>query len=197
MLKWIGAISEKEIAKCQVYKNAQKHEIRSAKSLRDLNLKSIPFALFGVVIMFLALILKNYYAGKFTIFGPLVLIGVLIGFLLFFVHELLHAIVYPKDAKKYLGITTKPFMFVLLVAYPLKRGRFILMCLIPYVLGILPLVLFLLSPCENLVLNAILWGVAFAGLVSPAIDAYNAWQVFRQVPPGKKVVFSEDGMYFF
>ena len=58
-----------------------------------------------------------------------VLAGVALGFLLMFVHEILHAVVYPKSAKVTIGNLKNKFLFVVLASYPLKRGRFILMCL--------------------------------------------------------------------
>ncbi len=51
-----------------------------------------------------------------------IIIGVLLGFLALIIHELLHAIVYPKNANVYIGIA-KPITFVALASYPLKKEK--------------------------------------------------------------------------
>lgn len=85
---------------------------------------------------------------------------------------------------------------VALASYPLAKKRFILMCLLPYILGIIPLICFVVSPSSNLILNAILWGMSFLGMVSPYPDAYNVYQIVKQVPKGKKIQFYEDDKYY-
>lgn len=93
-------------------------------------------------------------------------------------------------------LTKLPFTAVALASYPLSKKRFILMCLLPYILGIIPFICFIISPSNNLILNAILWGMAFLGMASPYPDAYNVYQVIKQVPKGKKVQFYEDDTYY-
>ena len=39
-------------------------------------------------------------------------------------------------------------------------------------------------------------GMAFLGMASPYPDAYNVYQVIKQVPKGKKVQFYEDDTYY-
>lgn len=56
--------------------------------------------------------------------------------------------------------------------------------------------MFIISPSNNLILNAILWEMAFLGMASPYTDAYNVYQVIKQVPKGKKVQFYEDDTYY-
>ena len=158
-------------------------------------IKALPFLIPVIIVMFLAMFIKTYIAKDIVIKGWAIFIGLFIGFVLLFVHEFLHAIVYPEKVTKYIGIV-KPFSAVALASYPLSKKRFIVMSLLPYILGIIPLICFILSDSSNLILNAILWGMAFMGLASPYPDAYNVYQVIKQVPKGKKVQFYEDDTYY-
>ena len=124
-----------------------------------------------------------------------ILAGVILGFLLLFVHEILHAVVYPKSAKVTIGNLKNKFLFVVLASYPLKRGRFILMCLLPFVLGIIPLIIFICSSPRSLVLNGIMFGAAFLGMVSPYPDVYNVIIVLKQTKKHDYIMFYEDDMY--
>lgn len=80
------------------------------------------------------------------------------------VHEWLHAIVYPKDAIVTIGRMKGKLTFVALVSYPLKRNRFVLMCIFPFLLGIIPLVIFIISPASLIVLNGLMFGMACMGM---------------------------------
>lgn len=195
-IKWIGIIKDEDIKKYQkgeLDKNAVKMEI--PKSSKEQMVKALPFLIPAIIIMFFSTFIKTYIAKDIVIKGWAIFIGIFIGFILLFVHEFLHAIVYPRKVNKYIGIV-KPFSAVALASYPLSRKRFIVMSILPYILGIIPLICFLLSASDNLILNAILWGMAFLGMASPYPDAYNVYQVIRQVPRGKKVQFYEDDTYY-
>lgn len=195
-IKWIGIIKDEDIKKYQKEElDEQAVKMKMPKSSKEQMIKAIPFLIPAIIVMFLAMVIKTYIAKDIVIKGWGILIGLLIGFILLFVHEFLHAIVYPKKIKKYIGIV-KPFTPVALASYPLSKKRFVLMCLLPYILGIIPLICFAIAPSNNLILNAILWGIAFLGMVSPYPDAYNVYQVIKQVPKGKKVQFYEDDTYY-
>ena len=192
-IKWIGLIKEEKMKDYQVgelSKNAKKMNMPTTS--KEMMIKALPFIIPALVILFLSVYFKS---GEFFLLRLYIIIGVLLGFLALIIHELLHAIVYPKNANVYIGIA-KPITFVALASYPLSKKRFILMCLLPYILGIIPFICFIISPSNNLILNAILWGMAFLGMASPYPDAYNVYQVIKQVPKGKKVQFYEDDTYY-
>lgn len=75
------------------------------------------------------------------------------------------------------------------------RARFILMCLLPFVLGVLPLLIFILSPAEATVWNGLMFGMAGVGMVSPFPDVYNTLIVLRQAKKNERIMFHEDDMY--
>ena len=136
------------------------------------------------------------FSNHMNVIQPIsVLAGVALGFLLMFVHEILHAVVYPKSAKVTIGNLKNKFLFVVLTSYPLKRGRFILMCLLPFVSRIIPLIIFICSSPRSLVLNGIMFGAAFLGMVSPYPDVYNVIIVLKQTEKHDYIMFYEDDMY--
>lgn len=195
-IKWIGFINKNEIEKYQKGElNSKAIKMNMPETMDKMMVKAFPFAILALIIIFLAVDFKGRISNQIVVYKPYMFIGLLIGFFLVVIHELLHVIVYPKGANTYIGIA-KPITFVALASYPLKKGRFIIMCLLPYILGIVPLIIFLISPADNLVLNSILFGIAFFGMVSPYPDAYNVYQVIRQVPKGKKVQFYGDDTYY-
>lgn len=102
---------------------------------------------------------------------------------------------YPKGVDAYVGIA-KPITFVALASYPLSKKRFIVMCLLPYLLGIIPLIAFWLSPAYLTELNGVLFGMACMGMASPYPDAYTVYQVINQVPKNKKVQYYGDDIYY-
>ncbi len=144
------------------------------------------------VILFLSVYFKS---GEIFLLRLYIIIGVLLGFLALIIHELLHAIVYPKNASVYIGIV-KPITFVALASYPLKKGRFILMCLLPYILGIVPLVLFWIMPITDMKIHSILFGLSAMGLGSPYPDLFNVYQVLKQTPKNCKIQFYKDDTYY-
>lgn len=195
-IKWIGIIENEDIKKYQKGELDKKAvKMKMPKSSSEQMIKALPFLFPTIMVMFLVMFIKTYIAKDVVIKGWAVFIGLIIGFVLLVVHELLHAIVYPKKINKYIGIV-KPCSAVALASYPLSKTRFIVMSLLPYILGVIPLICFILSDSSNLILNAILWGMAFMGLASPYPDAYNVYQVIKQVPKGKKVQFYEDDTYY-
>ena len=107
----------------------------------------------------------------------------------------MHAIVYPKEAQITIGKLKGKMVFVALASYPLNRARFILMCLLPFLLGVIPLTLFLLASPHATVFNGLVFGMACVGMVSPYPDVYNVILVMRQSSRNDKIMFYGDDLY--
>ena len=116
-------------------------------------------------------------------------------FLLLIIHEWLHGIVYPKEADVTIGRIKGKTTFVALASYPLKRNRFILMCLLPFVLGLVPFILFVISPAEFRVFNGLNFGMACMGMVSPFPDVFNVLVVLRNSEKSDSIMFHKNDMY--
>ena len=192
-IKWIGLIKEEKMKDYQVgelSKNAKK--MNKPTTSKEMMIKALPFIIPALVILFLSVYFKS---GEFFLLRLYIIIGVLLGFLALIIHELLHAIVYPKNANVYIGIA-KPITFVALASYPLKKEKFILMCLLPYILGIIPLILFWIMPITDMKIHSILFGLSAMGLGSPYPDLFNVYQVLKQTPKNCKIQFYKDDTYY-
>ena len=161
-------------------------EISSDKD--NIQLKALPICIILAILCNMVLFFKTG-SSSITIRPLLILIGLIVGFLLMIIHEILHGIVYPKDVVVSIGFI-KPITFVALASYPMSKKRFILMCLLPIILGIIPMILFILL--KSSALCSLLIGMTYPGMISVYPDIYNAYKVARKVPKGKKVLFYED-----
>lgn len=195
-IHWLGIINEKEIDKYQKGElNSKAVKMKMPKTMNEMMTRALPFLIPAFIIMFASMNIKTSINQQNVVNRPFILIGAVIGFALLLVHELLHAIVYPKGVNAYIGIV-KPITFVALASYPLSKKRFIIMCLLPYMLGIIPLITFWLSPAYLTELNGVLFGMACMGMASPYPDAYTVYQVIKQVPKNRKVQYYGDDTYY-
>ncbi len=193
-IKWAGIIRDAAKLQCgELAPNAKKLEMPS--TVNEMMLKALPFIIPPMVIMFVSMFLKTFLSGE-TVSFPFIAVGAAVGFALMLAHEWLHAVAYPKGATVYIGIMPKQFAAVALASYPLSRTRFIVMSLLPFLLGIVPLVMFWSMPAEYKELNGILFGTAIMGMISPYPDCYNVFQVLKQAPKGAKLQFYGDDLYY-
>lgn len=159
--------------------------------------KSIIFGLPFILLCFLALYLRYTLDHEFVLNKPYGIIGLVLGVLLSVIHEILHGLVYPKKYNAFIGIVPREFMFYMSCSAPLKRGRFILMSLLPMILGVIPLIVFLFLSSRFIILNTILWPMSMIGLVSPCPDYMNVYFVLKEVPKNAYIQDGEDGLYWF
>jgi hypothetical protein len=158
----------------------------------NVQIKAMPICIFLSMLCCLVLFLK--ISNSSIIINPIfAVIGFIISFLLLVVHEILHGIVYPKNVNVYIGFVL-PITFVALASYPMSKKRFILMCLLPFVLGIIPFLIAIIS--NNSILCSFCIGLMFMGMISPYPDVYNVIQVIKKVPKNKKVLFYEDSLAY-
>lgn len=173
--------------------NAEK--LKAPATPDDMMKKSAPIMAVICFVMAASIFTKNIINHGMVVFVPTVLCGCLIGVALAIVHEWLHGIVYPSEAEVTIGKLKGQMIFVALASYPLKRIRFVIMCLLPFILGIIPFALFIVSPADNRVFNGFMFGMACVGMVSPSPDVLNVILVMKQVKKGEKVMFYGEDMY--
>ena len=166
-------------------------KIETPKSVDELMKKALPIAVILCVLLFAAMLGKTIVCKVVVISPIFILVGFALGFLLLIIHELLHGI----DADVTIGRIKGKATFVALASYPLKRDRFILMCLLPFVLGVVPFILFLISPAEFRVFNGLNFGMACMGMVSPFPDVYNVLTVLRRSEKNDSIMFYKSDMY--
>ena len=183
----------KEYQRGELPENAIK--LNTPRSIDEMTKKAFPIAIVLCALLFIAMLIKTISNHTRVVSFPAIVVGFLAGFVLLAVHEWLHAVVYPKDAKVTIGKVKGKLLFVALASYPMTRVRFIIMSLLPFVLGILPLAIFIISPAENKVLNGLMFGMAGMGMVSPYVDVYNVITVLKQSRKTDKIMFFEDDLY--
>jgi len=170
-------------------------KIETPQSVGELMKKAVPIAVILCVILFIAMLCKTIICKTVVISPIFILVGFAFGFLLLIIHEWLHGIVYPKEADVTIGRIKGKATFVALASYPLKRRRFIVMCLLPFVLGIIPLLIFIVSPAEYRELNGLMFGMSCMGMVSPFPDVYNVFIVLKNANKKDAIMFYKNDMY--
>ena len=195
-IKWVGIVRDIDIFQEGVLPKGA-IQLRMPRDLNGMMTTALPFALPPALLCCGSVFLKTLLVHHRQIRPLWLAAGAVIGLLLMFLHELLHAIVYPKGAYVYIGIVPGAFAAVALASHPMQRGRFLLMTLLPAVLGIIPLAVFWLLPRDTVVLNSIVFGIAVMWLVVPYPDYYTAYQVIRQTPKECFVQNEKDDVYYF
>lgn len=183
-LKMVGIINENEIIKYQKY-NTNKKMTLINNDKDNIQIKAIPICVFLIILCNVVLFLK-LFNSNISIKPIFIILGFLIGCMLLIVHEILHGIVYPKNVNVSIGFI-KPITFVALASYPMSKSKFITMCLLPFILGIVPMLIFVLT--NNSTICSLSFGIMCMGIISPYPDVYNVFQVIKKVPKGKKVLF--------
>ncbi len=183
---WKGIIrSEDEFPIADIPKKAKK--LDSEENMKKMQIKALPFIIPSIFICFICMFVKTVLASEKVIHIGYLFIGVIIGFLLIIVHELLHAIAFPKEATVYIGIMPKSLTAVALSSSPVKRNRFIFLSILPIILGIIPLVVFCMNSYYLKEINGIMFGMAIMGMTSVYPDIYNIFLVLKTVP--KNTIF--------
>ena len=173
--------------------NAEK--LKAPANPEDMMKKSAPIMAVMCFVMAATVFIKNFINHSMSVFLPTVLAGCMIGLWLCIVHEWLHWIVYPREAEVTIGKLKGQMIFVALASYPMKRIRFVIMCLLPFILGIIPWVLFIFSPADKTVFNGFMFGMACVGMISPSPDVLNVILIMKQVKKDEKVMFYGDDVY--
>lgn len=163
----------------------------------DILKSSLPYGIIPFAICFVSVFIKKNASEEFIFDLRFMPIGFLIGFLLIPVHEFLHAICYPKEAVVYVGVCLKKVAAYAVSFHPISKCRYIVMSLAPMILGVIPLVIFIICPLHQKSLLTICVVPAFMGLISPSPDYMDVLYVIKQVPNGSKIQASNEGLFWF
>lgn len=193
---WKGIIkSEDDFPTADIPKNAKK--LDSEEDMKKMQIKALPFIIPSILVCFICMFLKTFIASEKVINVGFLFIGVIIGFLLIIVHELLHAIAFPRNSIVYIGIMPKSLTAVALSSSPVKRNRFIFLSILPIILGIIPLVIFCFSSNNLKELNGLMFGMAIMGMVSVYPDIYNVFNILKVVPKNATIQNNKNTTYYF
>ncbi len=193
---WKGIIkSENDFPTANIPENAKK--LDSEEDIKKMQIKALPFMIPSILICFICMFVKTFIAKEKVINVGFLFLGAIIGFLLILVHELLHAIAFPKNATVYIGVMPKSFTAVALSSSPVKRNRFIFLSILPIILGLIPLIIFCLSSNELKELNGILFGMSIMGMISVYPDIYNVFNILKVVPKNSIIQNNKNETYYF
>lgn len=162
----------------------------------DIFTGSLPYGIVPFLFSFLLIYVKWNWLGERMVYPFLVPVGIFIGFLLIPVHELLHAICYCEGQTVYIGISLEKIAAFAVCHEKISRSRFIVMSLMPVLLGIIPLVVFMIAPSSP-ILTAICIPAGMMGMISPMPDYMDVHMVCNQVPKGAYIQSQNDGFYWF
>ena len=107
----------------------------------------------------------------------------------------MHAFCYPKQAVVWVGLCLKKAAAYAVSFYPITRKRYIIMSLAPALIGIVPLILFIVLPitCKPLLSFCIVF--AFYGLILPCPDYMDVIAVLKQTKKENMIQAANDGLY--
>lgn len=193
---WKGIIKcEDDFPTSDIPQNAKR--LNAEEDMKKMQIKALPFMIPSFLILLICMFLKTFIAGEKIVNILFIFIGVIIGILLLIVHELLHAIAYPKNAIVYIGIMPKSFTAVALSSSPVKRNRFIFLSVLPIILGVIPLIVFYFSNNDFKELNGLMFGMAIMGMISVYPDFYNIFHVLKQVPKNATIQNDKNATYYY
>lgn len=163
----------------------------------DILKASVPYGIIPMLLCFACVLYKRSNASEIIFDFRFMPLSLVLGFLLMPVHEFLHAICYPANAKVYIGICLKKIAAYAISFCPISKARFIVVSLTPALLGIIPLLVFILTPISCKVVLTLCLVPMFMGMISPSPDYMDVLHVLRQVPDGAMIRAANDGLYWF
>jgi len=147
------------------------------------SLISLPFILILLGFAYLKFGKMGITTGK--LFGsPASLIAVLLSMVLIVVHELLHAIWFPKESVKEIWVQPEALAAFVYCNGVVSKRRFIWLSFCPnIILGLVPYVLWLTGIFDfNLLLSQIIIMLAMFNIAAGIGDYFNIYSTIRQVP---------------
>ena len=156
------------------------------------------FLVIPLLIIFIAFILIGKKTGRFLPSKKGFIVGAVVSFLLQGLHELLHGLACPAGSDVYIGIIKENFSGYATCTSPMNFFQCIVYYLLPaFVLGIVPLVCFMLDKEKRSTACWFFYGFAMIGLIQTAPDWFGLFPVLQQVPHDAFVQISGWHTYWF
>lgn len=186
-IKWAGKYSGDNLPTADICDNS--HE------LPEVTNKSAALIIPIILLLQSFLIIKNRFLTGVTLDRRYLLVGLILGFLMAPIHELLHAVCFPKGNTVYMFYTT--YGLGTTCMSPVRKSRFIFLNVFPsIILGVLPLIIFLCVPKEFTVLNSILYGISFVNIGASYADYMNVIHLLK-VPRNATIQISGEKIYWY
>ena len=186
-VKWIGKYSGDNLPAADVCDGS--HE------LPEVTNKSAVLLIPIILLLLSILTIKSRLLSGVILDRRYLLVGLVCGFLMAPIHELLHAICFPKGSTVYVFYTSYGLGTTCLS--PVQKSRFILLNVFPsIILGVLPLIVFLCIPREFAVLSSILFGISFVNIGASYADYMNVIHLLK-VPRDATIQISGEKIYWY
>ncbi len=169
-IKWIGKYDGNNLPKVEME--------AGAKSLPEVTARSAVILLPILFIFALCVYCKSVYLGGIAFSKVNWMIGILIGLPFFPVHELLHAICFPKGSEVFLFYTMHGLGTT--CTTPMTIKRFIFVNLFPsMILGIIPLIIFMVIPHTYAFLSTTLCVFSLLHIGGSYVDYLNILHLLK------------------
>lgn len=157
-------------------------QVIEAESQTEL-LKRSYFMVAPLIIAFIALLIIGKKKSWFTPSKKGLIIGTIASFLLQGFHELLHGLAFPAGSTVYIGVIKENFSGYAASTDPMNIIQCVIYYLLPaFVLGIVPLLYFVLDREKKSTFCWFCYGFAMVGLIQTAPDWFGLFPILRQVP---------------
>ncbi|HDV0843869.1 TPA: DUF3267 domain-containing protein [Enterococcus faecalis] len=182
---------ESQLTKGQPYPY-QATQFKKSENINEIFLQGLLLGLPLFLIMVFIVIYRLFtmdYVQDWNFHWFAIIVSIFLMYPLIIVHEIIHALVFPINARKEIwNYLDQGTMFVY-CEEKLSRLRFIAMCLAPViVLGILPFLLwYFIAPILTLEFSVCWLLMSFSMTISAVGDFVNVFNTIRQVPKGAKI----------
>lgn len=166
------------------------------KRPENIFIASLPYGIVPLLLCFCIILLKWHILDSKAMNPLFVPLGIILGLVLTPVHELLHAICYQKKHTVYVGISLEKFAAFAVCHEAISKIRFIIMSLMPMLLGLIPLLIFLVAP-PSPVLSGICIPAGIFGMLTPMPDYMDIHLILKQVPKGAMIQTQNNGFYWY
>ena len=202
-IKWVGAYEKiQEFPKSQLPSHAKR--VDSYKSVDNLINSSfiyfIPIILIFAVVKILKIFSHTNITQDINILTHISILGisVLLSLVAALIHELLHALVYPRKAVVLFGYLTEVGALFITSTCAMKKRRFLIMLLFPaFVLGILPLSIYSVLDVSRFSYVEILFWASFFSLLFCVGDFSVFFRILRVVPKNSIIQNSGNDTYWY
>ncbi len=186
-IQWIGKYTGDNLPAADI--RDPSHELPEVTSKSAVLLVPI------ILVLLAILTIKSRFLTGVILDRRFLLVGLICGFLLFPIHELLHGVCFPKGSTVYLFYTAYGLGTTCLS--PVPKSRFVFLNVFPsLILGVLPLIVFLFVPKELSVLSSILFGISFVNIGASYADYMNVIHLLK-VPRDAMIQISGEKIYWY
>lgn len=191
-VQYKGVIEKSKDAESSVCKSAVKYIDPESSEMegRGPAIYSIVALLVPLIVFSIKYLMINETPFVFNI------LGIVIGCIIAFPHEILHGICFPWGSKVELYQMLRPSRMFVTSETPIKKGRYVFIYLFPnIVLGLVPLLIWLFADPYTY-LSKTLFSIGFITIVTGGRDYMNIMKTLKQVPKNAVICLSGIKVYY-